>query len=54
MTLQTKPPKGASGAGQAICREARLEADKARPAWWAETYGNDFDFVAATQDALGV
>lgn len=24
------------------------------PAWWAETYGNDFDFTAATQDALGV
>lgn len=23
-----------------------------QPAWWAETYGNDFDFTAATQDKL--
>ena len=24
------------------------------PAWWAETYGNDFDSTSATQAALGV
>ena len=24
------------------------------PQWWADTYGNDFDFTAKTQDALGI